>query len=162
MEFQFLSSYMRSIYTMKWPSTTIVWLSLLESGEKVKFVENSFISWIYNSSQWKWICRQCVVGLSSLCKIDLKVRRSKTNLCQLNLSTKLKWIVALLKLSFFLCLNHSANAIYKLQKWSNSKRRNSKEVFFLWCWNGRGVVTDFFKRWPIVACRLLTRFLSVL
>ena len=65
MEFQFLSSYMRSIYTMKWPSTTIVWLSLLESGEKVKFVENSFISWIYNSSQWKWICRQCVVGLSS-------------------------------------------------------------------------------------------------
>ena len=65
MEFQFLSSYMRSIYTMKWPSTTIVWLSLLESEEKVKFVENSFISWIYNSSQWKWICRQCVVGLSS-------------------------------------------------------------------------------------------------
>ena len=43
MDFQFLSSYMRSIYTMKWPSTTIVWLSLLESGEKVKFVENSFI-----------------------------------------------------------------------------------------------------------------------
>ena len=91
MEFQFLSSYMRSIYTMKWPSTTIVWLSLLESEEKVKFVENSFISWIYNSSQWKWICRQCcwiILTVSSLCKIDLKVRRSKTNLCQLNFSAE--------------------------------------------------------------------------
>ena len=108
------------------------------------------------------MCCWIILTVSSLCKIDLKVRRSKTNLCQLNFSTKLKWIVALLKLSFFLCLNHSANAIFKWQKWSNSKRRNSKEVFFLWCWNGRGVVTDFFKRWPIVACRLLTRFLSVL
>ena len=160
MEFQFLSSYMRSIYTMKWPSTTIVWLSLLESGEKVKFVENSFISWIYNSSQWKWICRQCVVGLSSQFHHCVKLTWKWGGQIQIYAN----WISyrALLKLSFFLCLNHSANAIYKWQKWSNSKRRNSKEVFFLWCWNSRGVVADFFKRWPIVACRLLTRFLSVL
>ena len=158
MEFQFLSSYMRSIYTMKWPSTTIVWLSLLESGEKVKFVENSFISWIYNSSQWKWICRQCVVGLSSQFHHCVKLTWKWGGQKQIYAN----WIFLLKTFIFLVCLSHSANAIFKWQKWSNSKRRNSKEVFFLWCWNGRGVVTDFFKRWPIVACRLLTRFLSVL
>ena len=132
MEFQFLSSYMRSIYTMKWPSTTIVWLSLLESGEKVKFVENSFISWIYNSSQWKWICRQCVVGLSSQFHHCVKLTWKWGGQKQIyaNWIFLLSWSELLLYSNFhFSCVEPQCKCHFQMAKMIKFKKEKFKRSF---------------------------------